>query len=137
MIILMFGFNKSYPPLLERAINDESVRFVADSSEVGQDLLKNPKAVDIVIVNGDELGEDSAIRRFERIRLRHNCPAIIAAYAPKDWVQQAFSKRVDTDEPIIQIDCPSDACIFMPMPLDIKRLKNYLLKVTNGTNTLG
>ncbi|MFQ6043764.1 MAG: hypothetical protein ACE5PV_23160 [Candidatus Poribacteria bacterium] len=145
LCILMIGFDAYFATALQRAVftKSYSLRFLSTLSYEGENLLfaNEPDSgvppVHLVIVNGDDVGESGAIRQFEAFRLKHNCVAIVAAYAPKEDVQKAFSKRVDTDEPIIKMDCPADACIFMPMPLEIKQLKNYLLEVTNGTNTLG
>jgi CheY-like chemotaxis protein len=132
--ILMIGFDAYLATALQRAVFTESysLRFLSTLSDEGENLLfaNEPDSgispVHLVIVNGDDVGESGVIRQFEAFRLKHNCAAVIAAYAPKEEVQQAFSKRVDTDEPIIQIDCPSDACIFMPMPLSLETVSRYL-----------
>jgi len=123
MTILILGFDQNYAASLARAFGSQA-RFVADSSEEGNRLFSEPHDIDGVILNGDEVGENGAIRRFEDFRLRYNCLAIVAAYAPKDQVQGAFSKRVEDGEPILKLNTLQDGCAFLQMPLSLELLQN-------------
>lgn len=106
MTVLMLGFDSSYPPLLERAINDKSIDFVA---EVDDDT-----AIDLLIVNGDEL---QSIRRFEELRLQINSPAFVVGYSAKEIIQQDLA---------IEISEENASCYF-PMPLDLQDISLALL----------
>lgn len=124
MTILMLGFESSYPPLLGRAVNDKSIRFVCGDVDENE--------IDCLIVNGDELGENSAIRKFEEDWMQFNTPTIIAAYSTLYDVQPRLSTSIRLTE--IGEQNP-DACFYSSMPLNLEKLNSFLYKSIEVTST--